>query len=122
MWTLSNEMWTLAFSTLVDGAACGGGSHNGGARGLPKRLCLDTTFIEIFLQLCSAVTGRLDSRAHTFNRKIYHDDDTVQSHGLIQSKFSCHESRPNHEIHLVRTTTNEATCSCPTLQGFVLPP
>jgi len=106
----------------VDGAACGKGSHNGGAKGLRKLLWLNTSFIEIFLLLCCAVTGRLDNRAHTFNRKMYHDDDTVQSYGFIQSKFSCHESRPNHEIPHVSTTTTENTCSCPAMQGFVLPP
>ena len=106
----------------MDGAACGGGSHNGGAQGLRKSLWLNTKFIETFLQLCFAVTGRLDNRALTFNHKMYHYNDTVQSHGFIQSKFSCHESRPNQEIPHVSTPTNENTCSCPAMQGFVLPP
>jgi len=110
------------------GKDCGGrggllsGPHYVGAHEFCKILWLNTQFIEIYLKLCSAVTARLENQAHILNRRMYPDHDTVQSHVLIQSKFACHESRSNHEIPHVSTTTNKNTCFCPTMQGFVLPP
>jgi len=98
------------------GQDCGGPGglrwepHKGGAHELRKILWLDTSFIEIFRKLCSAVTARLEYQAHTSNRKMYPEDDTFQSHAFIQSKFACEESRTIQEIIHVTTTTNENTC------------
>jgi len=94
--------------------------HNGGACELRKILWRNTLLMDMIYELCSVVTARHENQAQTLHCQTCPDDDTVQSYGFIQSRYTYHKREESHAIPHMTTTTNQNTCIHHTMQGFEL--